>query len=156
MAICYFEQTEDEKTDLQTLLKSKELFQKIIKEYPNTDFALDSKYKLELILDILAAKEMYIGRYYMKTEKWIAAINRFQNVVKNYDETPYIEEALHRLVEIYYKIGLVDNAKTIASVLGYNYPNSIWYRRSYKIITGKDFNVNEDKNWHKKILEKIF
>ena len=110
MAICYFEQTDDEKTDLQKLLKSKELFEKIIQQYPNTDFALDSKYKLELILDILAAKEMYIGRYYMKTEKWIAAINRFQNVVKNYDETPYIEEALHRLVEIYYKIGLEENA----------------------------------------------
>ena len=149
MAICYFEQTDDEKTDLQTLLKSKEFFEKIIKEYPNTDFALDSKYKLELILDILAAKEMYIGRYYMKTEKWIAAINRFQNVVKDYDETPYIEEALHRLVEIYYKIGLEDQSKKYAALLGYNYPESKWYKNSYKIYN-KDYNILEDKIKNKK------
>lgn len=145
MAICYFEQTDDEKTDLQTLLKSKELFEIIIKQYPNTDFALDSKFKLELILDILAAKEMYIGRYYMKTEKWIAAINRFQNIVKNYEETPYIEEALHRLVEIYYKIGLEEDSKSAAAVLGYNYGSGEWYKKSYAVF---------NKNYKKKKIKK--
>ena len=145
MAICYFEQTDTEKTDLKLLLKSKEFFEIIINQYPDTDFALDSKYKLELILDIMAAKEMYIGRYYMKTEKWIAAINRFQNVIKYYDETPYIEEALHRLVEVYYKIGLIDDAKAIASVLGYNYGSSEWYKKSYKVF---------NKDYKKKKIEK--
>jgi len=159
MAICYFEQTDDEKTDLQTLLKSKEFFEKIIKEYPDTDFALDSKYKLELILDILAAKEMYIGRYYMKTEKWIAAINRFQNVVKDYDETPYIEEALHRLVEIYYKIGLEDDAKIIASVLGYNYGSGEWYKKSYVVFNKKYKKKRikkEKKSFLKEKIKKLF
>ena len=159
MAICYFEQTDDEKTDLQTLLKSKEFFEKIIKKYPNTDFALDSKYKLELILDILAAKEMYIGRYYMKTEKWIAAINRFQNVVKDYDETPYIEEALHRLVEIYYKIGLEDDAKKIASVLGYNYGSGEWYKKSYVVFNKKYRKKSikkEKKSFLKEKIKKLF
>ena len=154
MAICYFEQTDDEKTDLQKLLKSKELFEKIIQQYPNTDFALDSKYKLELILDILAAKEMYIGRYYMKTEKWIAAINRFQNVVKNYDETPYIEEALHRLVEIYYKIGLEENAKSVASVLGYNYGSGEWYKKSY-VVFNKSYKKRKMKKKESFIKKKI-
>jgi outer membrane protein assembly factor BamD len=110
-------------------------------------------------LDILAAKEMYIGRYYMKTEKWIAAINRFQNVVKNYDETPYIEEALHRLVEIYYKIGLVDNAKTIASVLGYNYGSGEWYKKSY-VVFNKNYKKKsikkEKKSFLKKKIKKLF
>ena len=151
MAICYFEQTDTEKTDLKLLLKSKEFFEIIINQYPDTDFALDSKYKLELILDIMAAKEMYIGRYYMKTEKWIAAINRFQNVIKYYDETPYIEEALHRLVEVYYKIGLIDDAKAIASVLGYNYGSSEWYKKSY-IVFNKDY--KKKKNRKKTIFSK--
>ena len=158
MAICYFEQTDTEKTDLKLLLKSKEFFEIIINQYPDTDFALDSKYKLELILDIMAAKEMYIGRYYMKTEKWIAAINRFQNVIKYYDETPYIEEALHRLVEVYYKIGLIDDAKAIASVLGYNYGSSEWYKKSY-IVFNKDFKkkkIEKKQSFLKRKIKTLF
>ncbi len=158
MAICYFEQTDTEKTDLKLLLKSKEFFEIIINQYPDTDFALDSKYKLELILDIMAAKEMYIGRYYMKTEKWIAAINRFQNVIKYYDETPYIEEALHRLVEVYYKIGLIDDAKAIASVLGYNYGSSEWYKKSY-IVFNKDYKkkkIEKKQSFLKRKIKTLF
>ena len=134
IAICYFEQLYDEKKDLKPLVKAREKFVHILNYYPNTDYAIDAKWKMGLIVDQMAAKEMYIGRYYMKIEKWIAAINRFQFVVKYYDTTVYIEEALHRLVEIYYKIGLVEEAKKVAAVLGYNYGSGEWYKNSYRVF----------------------
>ena len=134
IAICYFEQLYDERKDLKPLVKAREKFEYILKKYPNTDYAIDAKWKMGLIVDQMAAKEMYIGRYYMKMEKWIAAINRFKFVVKYYDTTVYIEEALHRLVEIYYKIGLVEDAQKIAATLGYNYGSGEWYKNSYRIF----------------------
>ena len=134
IAICYFEQILDERKDLQPLLKAKEKFEYILKNFPDTDYSIDGKYKVDLIVDQLAAKEMYIGRYYMKVEKWIAAINRFRKVVEEYSDTIYVEEALHRLVEIYYKIGLVEEAKKSAILLGYNYKSGEWYKRSYKVF----------------------
>ena len=134
IAICYFEQLYDERKDLKPLVKAREKFEHILKKYPNTDYAIDAKWKMGLIVDQMAAKEMYIGRYYMKMEKWIAAINRFQFVVKHYDTTVYIEEALHRLVEIYYKIGLVEDAQKVAATLGYNYGSGEWYKNSYRIF----------------------
>ena len=134
IAICYFEQLYDEKKDLKPLVKAREKFEYILKKYPNTDYAIDAKWKMGLIVDQMAAKEMYVGRYYMKMEKWIAAINRFKFVVKYYDTTVYIEEALHRLVEIYYKIGLVEDAQKVAATLGYNYGSGEWYKNSYRIF----------------------
>ena len=134
IAICYFEQLYDERKDLKPLVKAREKFEHILKKYPNTDYAIDAKWKMGLIVDQMAAKEMYIGRYYMKMEKWIAAINRFKFVVKYYDTTIYIEEALHRLVEIYYKIGLVEDAQKVAATLGYNYGSGEWYKNSYRIF----------------------
>ena len=134
IAICYFEQLYDEKKDLKPLVKAREKFEHILKKYPNTDYAIDAKWKMGLIVDQMAAKEMYIGRYYMRVEKWIAAINRFKFVVKYYDTTIYIEEALHRLVEIYYKIGLVEDAQKVAATLGYNYGSGEWYKNSYRIF----------------------
>ena len=134
IAICYFEQLYDEKKDLKPLVKAREKFEYILKKYPNTHYAIDAKWKMGLIVDQMAAKEMYIGRYYMKMEKWIAAINRFKFVVKYYDTTVYIEEALHRLVEIYYKIGLVEDAQKVAATLGYNYGSGEWYKNSYRIF----------------------
>jgi outer membrane protein assembly factor BamD len=134
IAICYFEQLYDEKKDLKPLVRAREKFEHILKKYPNTDYAIDAKWKMGLIVDQMAAKEMYIGRYYMKMEKWIAAINRFKFVVKYYDTTIYIEEALHRLVEIYYKIGLVEDAQKVAAALGYNYGSGEWYKNSYRIF----------------------
>ena len=134
IAICYFEQLYDERKDLKPLVKAREKFEHILKKYPNTDYAIDAKWKMGLIVDQMAAKEMYIGRYYMKMEKWIAAINRFKFVVKYYDTTVYIEEALHRLVEIYYKIGLVEDAQKIAATLGYNYGSGEWYKNSYRVF----------------------
>jgi len=134
IAICYFEQLYDERKDLKPLVKAREKFEHILKKYPNTDYAIDAKWKMGLIVDQMAAKEMYIGRYYMKMEKWIAAINRFKFVVNYYETTVYIEEALHRLVEIYYKIGLVEDAQKVAATLGYNYGSGEWYKNSYRIF----------------------
>jgi len=137
IAICYFEQILDEKKDIAPLLKAKEKFEYVMEKFPETDYAIDSRFKIDLIIDQLAAKEMYIGRYYMKTEKWIPAINRFKNVVENYDKTVFVEEALHRLVEVYYRIGLEDQAKKTAAILGYNYQSGDWYKRSYKVFNKK-------------------
>ena len=151
IAICYFEKLSDEKKDLEPLIQTQKKFEYIINNYPNTDFAIDSKYKLDLILDMLAAKEMYIGRHYMQTEKWIGAINRFKNVINNYDDTVYVEEALHRLVEIYYKIGLIDEAKKVAYVLGYNYESGKWYENSYRVFN-KSYKKIEIDNKKKDFL----
>jgi len=160
IAICYFEQLHDEKKDLKPLVKAREKFEYILKKYPNTDYAIDAKWKMGLIVDQMAAKEMYIGRYYMKMEKWIAAINRFKFVVKYYDTTVYIEEALHRLVEIYYKIGLVEDAQKIAATLGYNYGSGEWYKNSYRIFNKsyKTAKINKKKkdSFIRKKFKKLF
>ena len=137
IAICYYEQILDEKKDLRPLLKAKEKFEFIMQTYPNTDYAMDARFKIDLIIDQLAAKEMSIARFYMKTEKWIPALNRLKIVVDEYEETVFIEEALHRLVEIYYKLGLVEESKQAAAILGYNYKSSEWYSRSYKVFNKK-------------------
>ena len=138
IGICYYEMIEDEKRDINPILKSKEKFELILKNYPSTDFALDSKFKLDLINDILASKEMYLARHYQKKNKWIAAINRYNIIVQNYNETIFIEEALHRLVEINYQLGLIEQSEKYAKVLGYNYQSSEWYKKSYKIFN-KDY-----------------
>ena len=137
IAICYYEQILDEKKDLQPLVQAKEKFEFIMLTYPETDYAIDARFKLDLIIDQLAAKEMSIARYYMKTEKWIPALNRLKIVVEKYDKTVFIEEALHRLVEVYYNIGLVEEAKQAAAILGYNYQSGTWYERSYKVFNKK-------------------
>ena len=134
LAICYYEQIVDEKKDLQSINNAKENFNLVIKNYPNSEYALDAKFKIELIDDILASKEMYVGRYYFEKQKWIAAINRFKTVVDEYDTTIYVEEALHRLVEVHYTIGLKDEAKKYAKLLGYNYQSSEWYEMSYGVF----------------------
>ncbi|MDC0469551.1 outer membrane protein assembly factor BamD [Candidatus Pelagibacter sp.] len=133
IAMCYYETIEGEKRDSRPLINARDKFNYIIKNYPNTDFSIDARFKLDLIEDIMAAKEMYLGRYYLKKEKWIAALNRFKIVIDNYNKTIFIEEALHRMVEINYKIGLENEAQKYASVLGYNYLSSEWYEKTYKI-----------------------
>ena len=137
IAICYYEQILDEKKDLEPLLKAKEKFEFIMKNYPNTDYGTDARFKIDLIIDQLAAKEMSVARFYMKTEKWIPALNRLKVVVDQYDRTVFVEEALHRLVEIYYRLGLEDEAKQAAAILGYNYKSGDWYKRSYKVFNKK-------------------
>ncbi len=134
LASCYYETIVDEKKDLSSILKSKKYFKIIINEYPNTDFAMDAKFKLLLIDNLLASKQLYIGKYYLDKKKWIPAINRFQNIVNDYDETEYVEEALHRLVEVHFLLGLEEESKKYASLLGYNYQSSEWYKESYRIF----------------------
>ena len=137
MAICYYEQILDEKKDLKPLLKSKEQFEFIMENFPNTDYATDARFKIDLIIDQLAAKEMSIARFYIKTKKWIPALNRLKIVVDKYENTIFVEEALHRLVEVYYNLGLTDEAKKAAAILGYNYKSGDWYKKSYKVFNKK-------------------
>ena len=134
LALSHYNLIIDETKDLEEILKAKQYFKIIIKNYPNTEFAIDSEFKLELIQEILASKEMYLARYYVDREKWIPAINRFKTVINDYETTIYVEEALHRLVELHYKLGLVDESKKYASLLGYNYQSSEWYEESYQIL----------------------
>ena len=159
LAMCYYENIIDEKKDLEPLILSKQKFEFIIINYPDTDFAQDSKFKIDLINDILASKEMHIGVYYLKNKKWIAAINRFKYIIENYQTTIYIEEALHRLVETNYKIGLEDEAEKYANILGYNYQSSEWYEKSYKIFNQKyviSTKIEKEKKSVFKKFKKLF
>ena len=156
LANSYYEQIVDEKKDLQSILDAKRNFMIVIRNYPNTDYALDSEFKVDFINDILASKEMYIGRYYFEKKKWIPAINRFRTVVDNFETTIYTEEALHRLVEVHYIIGLKDEAKKYANLLGYNYQSSIWYEKSYAVFNKSyEKNKKEKIKKNKNILKKI-
>ena len=156
LGVAYYEQIVDEKKDTFSILKSKNYFEYLIKNYPNTEYAFDAAFKIELIEDILAAKELYVGRYYVDRKKWIPAINRFKNVVNDYDTTIYVEEALYRLVEIYYLLGLKEESKKYAALLGYNYESSQWYENSYALFDKSyekiDRNeINKKNNLRKKI-----
>tara|TARA_B100001029_G_scaffold105162_1_gene86661 strand:+ start:42 stop:881 length:840 start_codon:yes stop_codon:yes gene_type:complete len=157
LALCHYDQIIDETKDLNEILKAKKYFEIIIQKYPNTEFALDSEYKLELIQELLASKEMYLARYYVEREKWIPAINRFKTVVEYYDSTIFVEEALHRLVELHYKLGMIDESKKYAALLGYNYQSSKWYEETYKILN-KDYvkiSKNKDKDKQESIIKKF-
>ena len=157
LGMCYYENIIDERKDLEPLIRAKKKFEFITKEYPDTDFALDAAFKIELIKDIMAAKEMHIGRHYIKKEKWIAAINRFKTVLKDYETTIFVEEALHRLVELHFKLGLIDESKKYAALLGYNYQSSKWYEETYKILN-KDYvkiSKNKDKDKQESIIKKF-
>ena len=155
LGMVYYERIVDEKKDLGPLVMAEEKFKYIEKNYPDTDFALDSSYKLDLIQDYLASKEMYIGIHYMKKKKWIAAINRFKNVVNKYEQTSFIDEALHRLVELHYKLGLLEESQKYASLLGYNYQSSEWYSKSYKIFNKNYKSKLEVKKEKDSILQKF-
>jgi outer membrane protein assembly factor BamD len=137
LAVSYYEQIVDEKKDLQSIIKAKKYFEIVIQNYPNTNYSLDAEYKIELVNDTLAAKEMYLGRYYFNKKKWIPAINRFRTIIDDYETTMYAEEALHRLVEVHYLLGLKDEARKYANLLGYNYQSSIWYKKTYSIFDKK-------------------
>ena len=144
LAMCYYENIEDEKRDLRPLIKSKDLFKLVIDRFPESNFAIDAEYKINFINDILASKEIYIGRHYIKKEKWIAALNRFKNIIVDYEDTIYVEEAIHRIVEIYYKLGLENESKKYASILGYNYRSGEWYKETYKLFN-QDYKVKDKK-----------
>lgn len=159
LGISYYEQIVDEKKDLQSIIKAKEYFKIVSKNYPNTNYSLDAEYKIDLVNDTLASKEMYLGRYYFDKKKWIPAINRFRTVIDDYETTIYAQEALHRLVEVHYILGLKDEAKKYAKLLGYNYQSSKWYEKSYSVFD-KEYKENVKKRDKKrskknKTLKKI-
>ena len=164
IAVIYFEQISDEKKDLKPLLNADEKIDFFIKNYPETDYSLDLKFKKGLIQNQLAAKEAYIARYYISVQKWVPAINRLKLILEKYDETVFVEEALFRLVEIHHYLGLDDEAKSYAKILGYNYNSSEWFAKSYKILN-KDYNLKknfytkktktEKKSFLNKIIDKI-
>ena len=158
LGISYYDQIVDETKDLGAITKSKRYFEYIINNFPNTDYAIDSKFKLDLIEEVLASKEMYLARYYFDKQKWIPSINRFKNVVQNYNDSIFIEEALYRLVEIHYIIGSEEEAKKYAYLLGYNYQSSEWYEKSYKVFNknykAPKIQLKNNKN-NKSLIEKI-
>ncbi len=145
LAVCHYNQIVNEKKDLGEIIKAKEYFTLLINQYPNTDFSEDAIFKLELIKEILASKELYLANYYLDREKWIPAMNRYKKIVNDYETTIFVEEALYRLVELNYKLGLTNESKKYAAILGYNYQSSDWYERSYKIL---------NKNYEKTKIEK--
>ncbi|MDC0449758.1 outer membrane protein assembly factor BamD [Pelagibacteraceae bacterium] len=160
IAVSLYEQILDEKKDINPLIKSREKIEFFLKKYPNTEYSIDLNFKLDLVNNQLAAKEMYIAKYYVKNQKWIPAINRLKNIVNNYSETVFVEEALHRLVEIYYRIGLIKEAKAAAAILGYNYNSSEWYTQSYKVLNKsykipKKNEVKKDDGLIKRTIKKI-
>ena len=154
LGLCYYEQIVDEKKDLQSIVNAKKTFRNLISKYPESEFATDATFKIDLINEILAGKEMFIGRYYFDKKKWISAINRFRIVVDNYETTIYVEEAIHRLVEIYYILGIETEAKKYANLLGYNYQSSQWYEKSF-IVFNKNYKIKNIKKEDNPILEKF-
>ena len=154
LGLCYYEQIIDEKKDLQSIVNAKKTFRNLISKYPDSEFATDAIFKIDLINEVLAGKEMFIGRYYFDKKKWIPAINRFRIVVDNYETTIYVEEAIHRLVEIYYILGIETEAKKYANLLGYNYQSSQWYEKSF-IVFNKNYKIKNIKKEDNPILEKF-
>ena len=160
IAIIHYEQIQDEKRDLQPLLDAKSKIKFFLKKYPDTDYAIDLQFKQDLIQNQLAAKELYVAKYYISTQKWVPAINRLKVIVNDYQKTVFIEEALHRLVEIYYYLGLKEESEKYAKILGYNYNSSEWFEQTYKVLN-KDYKIKkktkpkDNDNFFKKILNKI-
>jgi len=154
LGLCYYEQIVDEKKDLQSIVNAKKTFRNLISKYPESEFATDATFKIDLINEVLAGKEMFIGRYYFDKKKWIPAINRFRIVVDNFETTIYVEEAIHRLVEIYYILGIETEAKKYANLLGYNYQSSQWYEKSF-IVFNKNYKIKNIKKEANPILEKF-
>ena len=161
ISIIYFEQITDEKKDLEPLLKAENQINFFLKKYPNTDYAIDLRFKKDLIQNQLAAKELFVARYYISLQKWVPAINRLKNIINKYDKTIFVEEALHRLVEIHFHIGLEKEAESYAKILGYNYNSSKWFEQSY-LILNKDYKIQKKERFKKdndgllkKILKKI-
>ena len=154
MAMCLFEQINIIALSQENTSLAERQFKKIILNYPTSSYAEDAKFKLDLIQDQFAGKEMYVARYYIKRNKWGPALIRLNRVVKEYETTIFIEEALHRLVEIHYKLGNIPVARRYASILGYNYNDSDWYKKSYNIVENKNLRIEKEKQ-KKSLKEKL-
>jgi len=162
IAINYYDQIYDVGRDQATTVSAESALQQVVRRYPDSDYARDARLKLELTHDHLAGKEMSIGRYYLKQNQHLAAIGRFKNVVSDYETTSQTEEALHRLVESYVSIGVIQEAKLVGSVLGYNYPNSEWYKDSYELLENYGVNLDDEiskprsKGYWTRLKERLF
>ena len=137
-ALCYYEQISDVVRDQSNTEQALQALLEVVRRFPNSKYARDARLKLDLTHDHLAGKEMEVGRYYLRRDHHLAAINRFRRVVDRYQTTTHVPEALHRLVEAYTALGITDEARKAAAVLGYNYPGSEWYADSYTLATGVD------------------
>ena len=163
LAIIQFEQISNEEYDLAPLLESKKRIDFFLEKFPNTEYAIDLKFKKGLIRNQFAAKELFVAKYYISVQKWIPAINRLKIIINQYDKTIFIEEALHRLVEIHYYLGLEQEAKKYAKILGYNYNSGEWFKQSYKILNKEykikmkstEKNLKEKDSFIKKIIKLI-
>lgn len=156
-ALAYYEQISDVARDQGLTQDALESFDTLIQRFPDSKYARDAKLKMDLTNDHLAGKEMEIGRYYLNRKETNAAINRFRTVVKDYQTTTHVPEALHRLVECYLTLGLYTEAERVAAVLGYNYPGSKWYQDTYKIIDpSRRKAVFEDRSFMDKTIDSLF
>ncbi len=155
-AVCYYEQITDVGRDQDTTRKASEALREVMRRFPSSEYARDAKLKFDMTRDHLAGKEMAVGRFYQSDQKYVAAINRFNNVLADYQTTSHTPEALYRLTETYLAIGVDDEAQASAAVLGYNYPGSKWYRRSYKLLAAKDLKPKaEEKSWLSRTIGRV-
>ena len=161
IAMSYYDQIYDVNRDQATTNNAEAALQQVVRRYPESDYARDARLKLELTHDHLAGKEMAVGRYYLRDDQHLAAIGRFKNVVTDYQTTSHVEEAMHRLVESYVSLGIIEEAKLVGSVLGYNYPGSEWYGDSYELLAryGVDLDTiveEEDPSYFRRLRERLF
>ena len=161
IAMSYYDQIYDVGRDQATTNNAEAALQQVVRRYPESDYARDARLKLELTHDHLAGKEMAVGRYYLRDDQHLAAIGRFKNVVSDYDTTSHVEEAMHRLVESYVSLGVIEEAKLVGSVLGHNYPGSEWYADSYELLSryGVDLETiveEEDPSYFRRLRERLF
>lgn len=162
IGINYYDQIYDVGRDQGTTVQAEDALRQVIRRYPESEYAADARLKLELTHDHLAGKEMSIGRWYLRQGHELAAIGRFRNVVKIYETTSHTEEALHRLVESYVSLGVIEEAKQVGSVLGYNYPDSRWYEDSYELMARYDVDLNNelkkprDRGYWQRLRERLF
>ncbi len=161
-AMCYYDQIYDVGRDQATTKNAEAALQQVVRRYPGSDYARDAALKLELTHDHLAGKEMAIGRYYLRQNQHLAAIGRFKTVVRDYQTTSHVEEAMHRLVESYVAIGVIDEAKKVGSVLGYNYPASEWYQDSYNLLINygvdldSEIRIEHEPGYWRRLRERLF
>jgi len=156
IGLSYYQQITDVSRDQGSTQLALESFERLIQRYPASDYAVDAKLKMDLIIAQLAGKEIEIGRYYLKNKKYLAALNRFNIVTQEYQTTHYVPEALHRLTETYIALGLLDEAQEAAAVLGYNFPDSKWYEASYSMLKGKKIIEDKRSNFMLQFIKKLF
>jgi outer membrane protein assembly factor BamD len=154
MAMSYYNQISDLTRDQDRTYKAAQALTQLIQNYPKSEYVEDARFKLQVCMDNLAAHEMFIGRFYLNKHQYTAAINRFRTVIAHYQTTRQVEEALERLTEAYFALGIVNEAETAAAVLGHNFPDSPWYQDAYKLLKSNGLEPREDKgSWLSKAMQ---